>query len=833
MKMMRQNYIKIIVIIGYAALVGLAIFGIVFIYKELVKYSEASKPFEHRKELVIITNTLAVLYQAEGTVGLLTIESDPVLKQGYDSLMNTVFKQIDVLKSISIDENLTIQVDSLNSLLFLKKKNTERLVALMNDFETQTSKEITRTTVLSKKNIDELDNILQKNQTNSFIDTTTVIGEKKGFFKRIRDAIKSDRPDTLIQVSNRLQTQTEDIVIPSIRDTIVDFIKEINRVSQRKNTAIMRQVLQRQNELYKMNEMTIAQINKIVDEIELHEYKTHLQLMEEKEATLKRSSDAVSLIAFAALVIAVIFMSWIIYSLSASQRLQREIEKAKKVVENLLISREQLLLTITHDIKAPIASIIGYLELMNEDKLPDKDMYYIENMQQSSSHILNLIKDLLDFHSIDHDKQKIKALPFSPNELITNIFKSFIPEADKKELRFELKMNINSEQNYISDPYRIRQVLNNLLSNAIKYTPGYGSVFLSSSVETIKDQIYLIILVQDTGPGIKEKDKIKIFDEFSRLEYTGVGIEGLGLGLNISNKLSKMLGGAIEIESTFGKGSIFTVKIPLNPCNQKETSNTHFSEDIQNTNDTPAINKNIKILFIDDDVVQLNLLSELMKRAGLVSYVCPNPLEALQLIKKERFDIIFSDIQMNDMNGFKLVEQIRSTIPETALHLPIIALSAKSMIQESKLKEAGFSGFLPKPFTSEQLFDVIKTQTSLNQEIKSVHSLETGGFAAITQFAGNDTEAAKNIIDSFITENKKHLKILETAFDEEDWKTIAGICHKMIALMKMIAAQELVSLLQEYEKGSQSKENRVSLLALIEEKIKEAEEFLSDFANEP
>jgi HPt (histidine-containing phosphotransfer) domain-containing protein len=120
---------------------------------------------------------------------------------------------------------------------------------------------------------------------------------------------------------------------------------------------------------------------------------------------------------------------------------------------------------------------------------------------------------------------------------------------------------------------------------------------------------------------------------------------------------------------------------------------------------------------------------------------------------------------------------------------------------------------------------VIKSQISLNQKIESLPAPTAEGFAAITQFAGNDADAAKNIINSFISENKKHLKILEKAFEEEDWKTIANISHKMIALMKMISAQELVSRLQEYENGSQSKENKVSLLTLIEEKIKEAEEW--------
>lgn len=828
--MMRQSRIKIIVIIGYVILVGLSVFGIVFIYNELIKYSETNKPFEQRKELVIITNTLAVLYQAEGTFGLLTIEADPVLKQEYDSLMNTVFEQIATLKKISIDKELAVHVDSLNTLLLLKKENTEQLVKMMNDFETQTIKETKRTTVLAQKDIETLNNILQKNKTEFTEDTVKIAAEKKGFFQRIRDAFKTNSSDTLVQVSSHSLSHSEDVVLPSLTDTIVDFIREVNFISQRKNISIMRQVVRRQNELYQMNEMTISHINKIVDEIELHEYKNRLKLMEDRETMLKRSSDVVSLIAYAALIIAIIFMSWIIYSLSVSQRLQKEIEKAKKVVENLLISREQLLLAITHDIKAPISSIIGYLELMKKDKLPGKDNYYVENMQQSSIHILNLVKDLLDFYSLDHDQQKINFLPFSPQVLISNIFESFLPDADKKEIQFNLEMNINRHENYVSDPYRIRQILNNLLSNAIKYTPKQGSVILSSAIETTKNKNYLVLSVKDTGPGIKEKDKIKIFEEFSRLEYTGVGIEGLGLGLNISNKLAKLLGGIIEIESIFGKGSVFTVRIPLKSVQRTGTVQNLPHSDEKNKENVP-LNKNIKILFIDDDNVQLNLLAELMRRKGLVSFVCQDALEALQLIQKEHFDIIFSDIQMAGMNGFELVERIRSSTFSLSSNIPIIGLSANSSIPESKLKEAGFSAFLPKPFTSEQLFEIIKLQTSLTHEIKEPDSSENGGFEAITQFAGNDAIAAKKIVNSFITENEKNLKILESAFENEDWKIIAATSHKMIALMKMIAAKELVALLQEYENGSQSKENKVPLLNFIKEKITEAQDFLKETEN--
>ena len=834
--MQPNRYIKFIVIVGYAILVALAVFGIVWINNELVKFSETNKPLEPPKELVIINSTLTTMYQAEGTLGLLTIQKDSVLKQEYDSLMTVVFLQIDSLKNVSIDLDFTTSVDSLATLLLQKKKNKEKLVQLMDHFENTTIKEITREVVLSQRNLDELNNILLNNKTEFVEDTTLIVGERKGFFKRIRDAIVSDHPDTLRQISNRSShTNIDEVVLPVLTDTIIEFIKEVNLVSQKKNASVVRQMVQQQSELYAMNEQTISQINEIMDRIESYEYMNRLSLIEKREITLKRSSDGVALIAFLALIVAIFFMSWILYSISVSQRMQREIVKAKKVVDDLLLSREQLLLTISHDIKAPISSIIGYLELMKKDKSSKKNSYYVENMQHSSVHILDLVKNLLDFHSLHSEQQKINQMPFYPKSLLTNIYESFIPSADAKELNFTLQINIDSdfgELHYLSDPYRIRQILNNILSNAIKFTPKNGSVTFSVSIEALdKKDIYLILSVEDTGPGIKEEDKARVFDEFKRLHYSGTEVEGSGLGLNIAQKLSQLLGGTIELDSTQGKGSVFTVKIPLLPF---EGHGSEFMEidNLQNgkyIRKSKEISKKIKILFIDDDIVQLNLLAELMKRENLNAETCSSAIEALQLIQKEQFDIIFSDIQMSDMNGFELVERIRSAAFSNSSNTPIIGLSANSHISEAKYKEAGFSGFLSKPFTSKQLFEVIYSHVMIEQEqiVKPSFPRKDEGFATLTQFAGSDTDAAKTIIHSFIDENKKNLDALDIAFEKEDWDTISGISHKMIPLMKMISAKELVSLLQEYENGSQSKENKVLLLNYIRDVLKAAEGFLN------
>ncbi|MDR0505669.1 MAG: response regulator [Dysgonamonadaceae bacterium] len=825
---MRQNYIKIIVVTGYILLVSLAVFGIVWIYRELVNFSKTDKLYEQPKELVIITNTLAALYRTESAVGLLTIETNPELKSKYDLLMNTVFAQIDSLKKISIDSSLRLHVDSLNTLLIQKKENTEELVRLMDRFENKTVKEITRSVSLSKKDRDDLDELIFNSKTTEVArDTVVKATTKKGFFKRIRDAIASNYPDSVVYISNQMQSHSENIIPPDLTDTIIEFIREVNFVNQKKNVFFVRQVVQQQNEIYRMNENTISRINMIVTEIEAHEYKKRMNNMEERENTLKRTSDAVSTIAYMALVIAIIFMSWTIYSLSESQKMHIEIVKAKKEVDKLLSMREQLMLMIAHDIKAPVGSIIGYLELMKKNNSSEKNSCYVENMQQSAVHILNLIRDILDFYSFDYEQQKINPSLFSPYILIYNIFESFIPEANQKKINFNLEINLKEEEKYVSDPYRIRQVLNNLLSNAIKYTPDKGAVVMTASVEMFEDKPRLVLSVKDTGPGIKDSDREKIFEEFRRLEYSGVGITGAGLGLNITNKLLQLLGGAIEIDSVFGEGSTFTARIPIHSTfgDIKEIIKSDSSEFIDKKKDI-SLDASIKILFIDDDKAYLNLFAEMMKSEGLHPFLCSNAEDALQLIIKQHFDIVFSDIQMEGMSGFDVAKQIRAIAFEQSRHIPVIALSARSDIPKEGFKEAGFSDFLPKPFTLEQLFETIQLHTSISKKSKKSYSSGNKGFLALTKFAGGDAAAAKSIISSFVEENKKNLESLRTAFTENDWRKITAICHKMISMMRMISAEDLVSLLQEYENGSHSEENKTLLFSLIEEKIQEAENLI-------
>ena len=800
-----------IVIIGYCLLVALAIIGIITIYMEVIRSHQQNQDNSSmKKELINLSNTLTTMYQAEGTASLLAVaDNNKDLKLEYDSLTSRMFEQIDSLRVISTDSVISCSIDSLSTLLLQKRKYALDMFQLMEQIEKNIVKEFSRRTVVTQADADKLKTLLA-DVTQTKNDTVQVIAEKKGFFQRVRDVVKSNA-DTLTHISKSSLSETKELMIPLLSDTIIDFIQQIDKHAQTKNAKIIQQLISRQHELHTIKELTGLQINNIMEAIKEREYQENVDLLKEKNESLKRSSSVVAIVGLSALIVAIFFMSWTVQSLNKAQRLQKNIQEAKKHAEKLLTSREQLIYTITHDIKAPLSSILGFLDLLLEDgTCSQEQQYYLNNMHSSASHILDLVRDLLDFHSIEKTQTQLMTVVFSPASLIYNIYESFLPLAQKKELTFELHSTLVESETFLSDPYYIRQIVNNLLSNAIKFTPENGRIILSAS---LNEQNRWKISVQDNGPGIDIADQARIFDEFVRLDKSGKKEEGTGMGLTISKQLAILLGGTIEIESQKNRGSIFTLTVPLTSPVEKTVSQPDESADAP-----------VKILFVDDDRVQLNLLSELMKREGLPCICCPNVYKALNHLQEKPVDIIFTDIYTPEMDGFEFVKCIRELDFPQAATIPVIAFSAGYQKSESELKEAGFSGFLLKPFTVNQLLDIIEQHTSFRRKTDETYSDNNGGFGwqQIMDFAKDDPEAAMKIIDSFIEETQKNREQLTAAFQKDDNEAIKQTSHKMLSLMRMISAQKVVSILTDFEKGGTSKEKKTAVIRLIEKAISEA-----------
>lgn len=483
--------------------------------------------------------------------------------------------------------------------------------------------------------------------------------------------------------------------------------------------------------------------------------------------------------------------------------------KAKRRAEDLLVAREKLMLTITHDIKAPVGSILGYTDLLERITTEERQRFYLNNMQSSANHLLSLVKSLLDYHRLDAHKMDINRVSFNPHQLFDTIYISFKPMADSKQLELNYHCNESLNRVYIGDPFRIRQIAENLLSNALKFTKE-GSITLQAALEN--GQLHFSI--SDTGCGISQEEQQRIFQEFTRL-HNAQGQEGFGLGLAITRKLVLLLEGDIKIESEQGKGSRFHVYLPLpegpshpdkNPSGP-EAEHTPASPDATGIRqiDTPRKDSEpIHLILIDDDRIQLQLTTAMLERPGVTVTCCHHPEELLNKLKDKRFDALLTDIQMPAMNGFDLLKAIRTLDTSWVRTLPVIALTARSDMDENYFRSHGFAGCLHKPFTINELFTAIFQATGKDVSAagnpaphtapaKENHpQQETLDFSALTAFSEDDPEAAAEILRTFISETKKNREYMEEALAKRNMEGITAIAHKLLPLFTMLGATRCI-----------------------------------------
>lgn len=493
------------------------------------------------------------------------------------------------------------------------------------------------------------------------------------------------------------------------------------------------------------------------------------------------------------------------------------------------------MLTITHDIKAPAGSIIGYIDLLIRLVQDRRQQFYLHNMKSSANHLLDLITSLLDYHRLEAGKMDIHPVTFNPHELFESIYTSFLPGAEKKQLTLNFEENIPRTLNLEGDPFRIRQIAENLISNALKFT-SQGSI----TIQVDYEQNRFTFRVEDTGCGMSFEEQQRVFQAFTRLQ-SAQGQEGFGLGLSITKKLVELLNGEITIESAPGKGSMFQVvlflpKVTKAPITQVET----LSDD----------KKQWRILLIDDDRIQLNLtevmIYDLFNHAQHsippVIKCCTQPEELFKLIASETFDIVFTDIQMPAMNGFELLQKLRSLDVPQAKNIPVIAITARSDMDETDFCTQGFAGCLHKPFNQTELLKIFKTHmqedwkgNTVQTDSKPSDTECTYNFSPLTAFSGDDPAAAHEILETFIGESTKNYERMKQALSNKDMADLCNVAHKMLPTFTMIEARKAIPALQwlEFHRGNtdlsdEARQHADEALSCIADVIKEAKKVLND-----
>ncbi len=761
--------------IGYVALTAMFVAAAWFVLGVLYDLTRTDGvELSINKRQRATNDVVTRLYQAEAVGQAVSAGQVETLPAYTDAMLHTA-AAIDTLRTLVTDKVQLARLDTMKMLMRKKVTNMEDLLLAM---------EMDNSDELYRKYIDEL--IAKQNKLldagkvhHTQTQTTTeyaVHKKRKNFFGRLRDAFSKEEknPDMVTATTTEHKTDSiSHLVNPA--DTVARMLASVktkvdgSRFSQidalRSQTAALR--ANGQELTRKVSELLTV----IVDESD----KTAAEKHRQSEEVRRRAAREIAGIALSAVILALLFLIIIWRDITRSNHYRQELEKAKKRAEDLLDARERLMLTITHDIKAPVGSIIGYVDMAERLAADKRQRDYLLNMQSSARHLLDLVNSLLDYHRLDADKMDISDEPFCPGKLFDDVAASYRPTASAKGLKLNYSRDVALSATFSGDAFRLRQITENLMSNALKFTQK-GSVSLTVGYADGK----LSIAVADTGCGISDDDCKRIFQEFTRLK-NAQGQEGFGLGLAITQKLVVLLGGDIKIDSKEGRGTTFTVTLPLAPSDAADEAVAEVAAD-----DGKHFSRALRLLMIDDDRLQLQLTEAMLRSLGAEVVACEQPQALFIKIAEGGYDAVLTDIQMPAMNGFDLLRNIRALGCDAAPTIPVIAVTARSDMDSASLAGDGFAGCLHKPFRRSEIVEVIEAA------IASKPDEDEFDFSPLTAFSADDDAAADEIMRTFFEETQANIAKMEKAVEASDLATIAAVAHKMLPLFTMIGADRAV-----------------------------------------
>ena len=457
-----------------------------------------------------------------------------------------------------------------------------------------------------------------------------------------------------------------------------------------------------------------------------------------------------------------------------SENLIGQLQQSIQQNEELIASRKKAVHTITHELRTPLTAIIGYAGLVEKEQDKDKAGVYIQNIRQSSDRMREMLNTLLSFFRLDNGKEQPNFVPCRISTITHTFETEFMPVAISNGLA--LTINCHTDAVVLTDKERILQIGNNLLSNAIKFTESGGI-----SLTTYYDDGLLKLIVEDTGTGMTEEERQRVFAAFERLSNAATK-DGFGLGLSIVQRIVAMLDGTIRLESKKGKGSRFTVEIPM-----------QTSEEQQEQSHQGYVRHNEvyhEVIAIDNDEVLLLMLKEMYAQEGIHCDTCTDAAELMELIRKKAYSLLLTDLNMPEINGYELLELLRTSNVGNSKTIPVVVTTASGSCDKEELTERGFAGCLFKPFSISELMDV-----SDKCAIKGKQN-EMPDFSTLLSY-GNESV----MLEKLIAETEKEMQAVSCAERQKDVQELDALTHHLRSSWEILRAdqplRELYKLLHE------------------------------------
>ena len=841
---------RIKILVGYALLAIVLLSATWMVYdntRSLSAVNHASERFMARRDIVdSLVFSMLETANAERSVLL----GDASKWERFDRALSGSKRQARKLRLLLNDTLKQQRLDTLMALLIAKRENT---LLVMNVLKNNSRD------VYYNNKVEALhsgrDSIVISPQTKERHEQHETVYEvvktKRGFFRRLGDAFRKQRTDTISTTRLTHQPSTDTIHHRlNIADSVANALAEIHSEQQRANDRQQDIISTRNDRLQLVSIQLTKRTWQLLEDIQSDEHNALQRVVGKAISSRRAMIVRIAVLGLLAILSAAILVVYILRDIKRERRDRQRILEAKTETERIMQQRERLLLTITHDIKAPAASIAGFIDLLSEYVDRPKAVGYLQSISGSANHLLQLVSALLDYHKLESGKAERHEVSFQPTALVSECVAQMQPLAMAKQLHLATDINVAEDMFCRSDAFRIKQIVNNLVSNAIKYTDE-GEVRVGITVLNG----WMTLSVSDTGCGMTPEEQQSVFNAFTRLPGAQ-GKEGVGLGLTITREIVTLLGGRINVVSTKGKGTTFRVCLPVKvvtnqgihsggalvssaPTKQQvhqqskklhQQSKELHQQSKQSQPDclvgaletsappkgtsqhlnTSTSQPIISVVIVDDDRLQGQLLNEMLRRIDGVQFDITTTIhadEAIRIAVEKNPHIVFTDIEMPEMNGSEIMRRIRSASSATyatdksVLRTKFVAMTAHEQSIMPQLRSDGFDACLFKPFSVQTLAATIcqltgavvrvseKEQNSkltIAGEAENNSKLKTQNLTlhiALLPFTDGDPEAEAQIIGDI---RKSIEEYLEMIGDGSDPERVAKAAHKALPLLEMI-----------------------------------------------
>lgn len=677
---------------------------------------------ESRKEI----NSIYIQFVEFSLSGETVLEWDDEELEHYHTQRMTMDSMLCRFKAIYPAE----RIDSVRHLLEDKEQQMRRIVQVLDEQQALNEKIACQVPVIVQKSVQEQP---QKPKRKGFL----------GIFGK-KEKLKPTVTTTMLRSLNRdiiTEQRAQSSRLSQYADSLAARNAELNRQLQglirQMDEKVQADLQKREADIFAMRELSFIQISGLTGFILLLLVISYIIIHRNANRIKRYKKETKNLI----------------------KQLQQSVEQN----EVLITSRKKAVHTITHELRTPLTTITGYAGLMEKENDADKTGMYIRNIQHSSSRMREMLNTLLDFFRLDNGKEQPNFSPCRISAITHNLETEYMPVAMNKGL--SLTVECHTDAVVLTDKERILQIGNNLLSNAMKFTDN-GSI----SLITNYDNGTLKLIVEDTGTGMTAEEQQRVFGAFERLSNAAAK-DGFGLGLSIMQRIVAMLGGTIRLESEKGKGSRFTVEIPM-PIVDEQT--------VQSRQGYVRHNEAYhEVIAIDNDEVLLLMLKEMYAQEGIHCETCTGAAELMELIRKKEYSLLLTDLNMPEINGFELLELLRSSNVGNSKTIPVVVTTASGSCDKEELMERGFAGCLFKPFSISELMEV-----SDKCAMKGSPD-EKPDFSTLLSY-GNESV----MLEKLIAETEKEMQAVREAEQRKDLQELDALTHHLRSSWEILRADQ-------------------------------------------